>query len=64
MRTELCKLSDIPAGGRGVLPFFGREVHVWCDSGARLSGPGPTDARLMVLSTRATDDALFLVWGA
>lgn len=63
MRTELCKLSDITAKGSGVLPVFGREIHLWRDSGGRLSGPGPTDARLMFLSTSATDDALFHAGG-
>ena len=29
MKHELCKLSDMPAQGSIVLPFFGREVHVW-----------------------------------
>ncbi|MFN0115864.1 MAG: Rieske (2Fe-2S) protein [Paracoccaceae bacterium] len=32
MKHELCKLSDIPAEGSRVVPFFGREVHVWRDS--------------------------------
>jgi len=29
MKQELCKLRDIPAGGSLIVPFFGREVHVY-----------------------------------
>lgn len=35
MRHELCKLSDIPDQGSRVLPFFGREIHVWKDASGR-----------------------------
>jgi nitrite reductase/ring-hydroxylating ferredoxin subunit len=29
MQHELCKLVDVPATGSRVVPFFGREVHVY-----------------------------------
>jgi nitrite reductase/ring-hydroxylating ferredoxin subunit len=29
MQHELCKLVDCPATGSRVVPFFGREVHVY-----------------------------------
>lgn len=29
MKHELCKLADIPAIGSRIVPFFGREVHVY-----------------------------------
>jgi nitrite reductase/ring-hydroxylating ferredoxin subunit len=29
MKHELIKISDIPASGSKVVPFFGREVHVY-----------------------------------
>jgi len=29
MQHELCKLVDVPATGSNVVPFFGREVHVY-----------------------------------
>lgn len=29
MQHELCKLSAIPDAGTLLVPFFGREVHVW-----------------------------------
>lgn len=32
MQLELCKLADIPDTGSVILPFFGREIHVWKDS--------------------------------
>lgn len=100
MKHELCKTTDIPDGGSLVVPFFGRELHVYrvdggvraaanvclhlggplecrdgklvCPwhgaaydmaTGARLSGPAPRDARLMVLPTRIEGDALVYVWG-
>jgi nitrite reductase/ring-hydroxylating ferredoxin subunit len=29
MKLELCKLQDVPATGSRLVPFFGREVHVY-----------------------------------
>ena len=29
MKHELCKLADLPETGTRIVPFFGREVHVW-----------------------------------
>lgn len=29
MKRELCKLADVPAEGTILVPFFGRELHVW-----------------------------------
>lgn len=29
MKHELCKLHDIPAKGSMLVPFFGRDVHVY-----------------------------------
>ena len=29
MQHELCKLADVPPTGSRVVPFFGREVHVY-----------------------------------
>ena len=29
MKHEMCKLADIPATGSRIVPFFGREVHVY-----------------------------------
>jgi nitrite reductase/ring-hydroxylating ferredoxin subunit len=29
MKHELCKLAAVPASGSRVVPFFGREVHVY-----------------------------------
>jgi len=100
MRHELCKIADVPANGSCVVPFFGREVHVYrvgdsmravanvclhfggpleCEdgqfvcpwhgasfdktTGARLGGPAPKGAKLLFLSTRIDNDALFYVWG-
>lgn len=100
MKHELIKLADIPASGSKVVPFFGREVHVYrsgdkpravanvclhfggplecqdgrltcpwhkaafdMDSGERIEGPAPKNARLMFLSTRVEGDALVYVWG-
>lgn len=34
MRYELCKIADVPATGSRVVPFFGREVHVYRADGA------------------------------
>lgn len=33
MKVELCKLADIPETGTRLVPFFGRELHVWLDKG-------------------------------
>lgn len=101
MKHELLKLADIPEDGTRIVPFFGREVHVWRDAagrpraaanvclhfggplacregrlvcpwhgaafdmetGLRTEGPAREGARLMFLSVRAEDDALFYVWG-
>ena len=29
MKVELCKVADIPESGSKIIPFFGREVHVY-----------------------------------
>ena len=29
MKHELCKIADIPATSSRIVPFFGREVHVY-----------------------------------
>jgi nitrite reductase/ring-hydroxylating ferredoxin subunit len=29
MQHELCKVSEIPSTGSKIVPFFGREVHVY-----------------------------------
>lgn len=29
MKHPLCLLSDVPSKGTRLVPFFGREVHVW-----------------------------------
>lgn len=29
MKHELCKIIDVPATGSRIVPFFGREVHVY-----------------------------------
>lgn len=100
MRQELCKLADIPETGSIIVPFFGRELHVYrsagrfraaanvcmhfggplecrdghlvcawhnasfdMETGARTAGPAPKESRLMFLSTRAEDGALYYVWG-
>ena len=34
MKHPLCALEDVPEQGSKVLPFFGREVHVYRDHGA------------------------------
>jgi nitrite reductase/ring-hydroxylating ferredoxin subunit len=31
MQHELCKIADVPQSGSKVVPFFGREVHVYRD---------------------------------
>ncbi|MCB0111548.1 MAG: Rieske 2Fe-2S domain-containing protein [Caldilineaceae bacterium] len=33
MKVELCKLDEIPANGSKVVPFFGRELHVYWQNG-------------------------------
>ena len=33
MRHELIKLKDIPASGSKIVPFFGRELHVYLNDG-------------------------------
>ena len=33
MKHEICKLADIPAEGSIVVPFFGREAHVYGTGG-------------------------------
>jgi nitrite reductase/ring-hydroxylating ferredoxin subunit len=100
MQHELIKIADIPETGSALVPFFGREVHVYraekgfraaanvclhfggplecngkefvcpwhgarydMESGARLGGPAPKDAKLMFLSTRVEDGGLYYVWG-
>lgn len=34
MKHELCKTADVPATGSRIVPFFGREVHVYRDGNA------------------------------
>jgi len=100
MQVELCKIVDVPAIGSLIVPFFGREVHVYrvgdrlraaanvcmhfggpleckdgkfvcpwhnaaydMSTGERLDGPAPEGAKLMFLSTRVDDGALYYVWG-
>lgn len=100
MKYELCKLAEIPETGTIIVPFFGREVHVYridgqvravantclhfggplecrddklvCPwhgasfdmaTGERLTGPAPTNSRLMRLSTCEENGGLFYVWG-
>jgi nitrite reductase/ring-hydroxylating ferredoxin subunit len=29
MKHELCKVVDVPAGGSRIVPFFGRELHLY-----------------------------------
>ncbi|MBV8106887.1 MAG: Rieske (2Fe-2S) protein [Hyphomicrobiales bacterium] len=36
MKHELCKIADVPKEGSIVVPFFGREVHVYRVGGAGL----------------------------
>jgi nitrite reductase/ring-hydroxylating ferredoxin subunit len=101
MHHELCKISDVPETGTKIIPFFGREVHVYktenhvraianvcmhfggpleckdgklvCPwhgasfdlaTGERLDGPAPRGSKVMFLSTKVEDGALFYVWGA
>ena len=33
MKHELCKLEEIPEQGSRIVPFFGREVHVYRSGG-------------------------------
>jgi nitrite reductase/ring-hydroxylating ferredoxin subunit len=100
MKHELIKLADIPAMGTKIVPFFGRELHIYMakgkpravanvclhfggpleckeghlvcpwhgakfdmESGERIEGPAPKGSKLLTLSTRVEDDALFYVWG-
>ena len=30
MKHELCKIADVPCGGSRIVPFFGRELHLYC----------------------------------
>lgn len=99
MQHELCKITDIPVTGSKIIPFFGRELHVYrtsdrirvaaniclhfggpleCKdgkfvypwhsasydmaSGDRIDGPGPKGAKLMFLSTKTENGALYYVW--
>lgn len=101
MQHELCKISEIPETGTKIVPFFGREVHVYrtgkdiravanvcvhfggpldckdgklvcpwhgasfdLGTGERLDGPAPKGSKLMFISTKVEDGALFYVWGA
>lgn len=100
MKHRLIEIAAIPGTGSVIVPFFGREVHLYragggfkaaanvclhfggpleckgkefvcpwhgarydMESGARLGGPAPKDARLMFLSTRVEDGGLYYVWG-
>ena len=29
MKRELCKIADVPSGGSRIVPFFGRELHLY-----------------------------------
>ncbi len=33
MKHAICRVSDIPASGSHLMPFFGREVPVYLDAG-------------------------------
>ena len=33
MKHAICPVSDIPTSGSRLMPFFGREVHVYLDAG-------------------------------
>jgi hypothetical protein len=37
MKYPLCKINDIPNEGTKLVPFFGREVHVYNANGMRRS---------------------------
>jgi hypothetical protein len=40
MKHELCKIADIPASGKSlIVPFFGRELHVYKTDGRYLRSP-------------------------
>ena len=53
MKHELCKIADIPETGTILVPFFGRELHVWRQAGGRIRAAantclhfgGPLDCR-------------------
>jgi nitrite reductase/ring-hydroxylating ferredoxin subunit len=101
MQHELCKISEVPSTGTKIVPFFGREVHVYgtgdnvravanvcmhfggpldckdgklvcpwhgasysLETGDRIAGPAPRGSKLMFLSTKVEDGALYYVWGA
>ena len=29
MKHELCKIADVPTAGSRIVPFFGRELHIY-----------------------------------
>jgi nitrite reductase/ring-hydroxylating ferredoxin subunit len=33
MKVELCKIDEVPESGSKIIPFFGREVHVYKANG-------------------------------
>ena len=73
MKYELCKVADVPDSGSKIVPFFGREAHVYRHGGMLRAAAnvclhfgGPLECqgdRLMFLSTKTEGDALFYVWG-
>ncbi len=93
-------MTDVPSEGSIIVPFFGREVHVYradqmikavsntclhfggplnCEqgkfvcpwhgatfdmaTGERESGPSPKTSRLMFVSIKEQDGAVYYVWG-
>lgn len=48
--------------GKLVCPWHGASFSR--ETGERLEGPAPKGSKLMFLSTKVEDDALFYVWGA
>ena len=52
MKRELCKIADVPSGGSRIVPFFGRELHLYRSgdqiravANVRLHFGGPLDCK-------------------